>query len=84
MSANPPPPPSRRKLWVSWLGRAAALSIAAAVTLAAVQWLWPGDAPSWLSVSGVFFYFGVVLVALWTSVRLFGTSSRLQAPRRED
>ncbi len=82
MSVNPPPPPLRRSLWVSRLGRSAAVVVLVGVALTAVDFAWPDDGPSWLGLGGAIFYLGVVLVALWTVLRLFDTSARLRARQR--
>lgn len=78
MPDNPSPPPLRRNVWVSRLGWAAVVMIVVGVALTAVQFAWRDDAPSWLGVGGAVFYLGVTLVALWTVIRLLGTSARLR------
>ena len=67
---------------MSRLGRSAAAVIVVGVGFTAVQFAWPGDGPSWLGIGGVLFYLGVLLVALWTVIRLLDTSARLRARQR--
>jgi hypothetical protein len=84
LPATPPPSPARGSPWASRLGWAAVVALAVGVALTAVRFAWPGDGPSWLGgIGGVVFYLGVVLVAVWTVVRLYGTSARLRARQRD-